>query len=127
MILVRKVIRVGNSMMISLPGRLELPDALYVYTDNVYVLYSPIGNLEAEYGLRVIGVVRPMRKRYRTRSGKYNHLNLVTVPKDATKRTKLKFGDTVVVLLTQVYDEPAMLVVTATRIVEEYILKAVRI
>lgn len=126
MILTRKVIRTGNSMAISLPGSIDVPSALYVYTNGIYVLYSPVSDLESEYELRVAGTVRSVKRRYKTRSGKYGYIHLLTVPKDVARKMKMRFGDVVVVVVAQLYGEPAFLVVTSTRAVEDSLFDFIR-
>lgn len=123
--LVRRVTKVGNSIAFTLPRHLEVPSTLYVYVGSFYVLYTPVGGIDAEMGARPAGLVRPTKKRYRTRSGGEGYVYVVTLPRGVARELKVRPGDEVLVACVLLYGELAILVVTSTDVVEKSIVAAV--
>lgn len=124
-IFVRKVCRVGNSLMFSLPSYVPTPEVMYVYTNNIYMLYTTLANLDEEYTLELAGTSRSMKKRYRSKRG-YRYLNLISIPKDVSTKLRISPRMRIVVLYLQLYGEPAFLAVSNVEVIEEMMLKLIQ-
>ena len=101
-VVVRRVYPYGSSLAFSIPpvwGRL-LPPLLYVYTNDVYMVYSGLLGLDTEMNVSYIGRVR--KKPYKKR-GTHEYYQLV-VPKPVREKLGVTTGSKLLLVLDRVMD-----------------------
>lgn len=124
-LLVRKVYRHGKSLTFSLPGSWDVPDILHVYTNGIYIVYTPIRGLETYYKARYVRKLRRRVAVYRDILGRKRKYYLVTIPKTVAEGMGIRPGEIVFIVATMEYGVRTFIVFTDAVSVESYMKKLV--
>lgn len=122
-VLVRKVYVRGKSLTFTIPEWLYVPELMYVYADRLYLIYSPVKGLEADFDVRVLGEVRRGTLKYVTKSGAVKKLYVLTIPSRAGILVKER--SSVIVTDAEIYQTRSYIVFTNMKAIEEFVRSSV--
>jgi len=117
---IRRVYRRGNSLTFTLPGKWAVPEVLYVYVNENYLVYSQVRGLENEFRVKYVGKIKRRSVRYWSKGGVYREYYLITIPRGVCHMLGMREGMEVLVIEITEYEAKTYLVFTSLRAFEDY-------